>query len=132
MKIFKMIGLSSALCLSAMALSAQETSEVEQLRKQLQQMQESFDKVQREQKQQLDLLMKQIETLQKNQTTVSAEQEKLKQEMARPIAEVAPSTVPTGKKTVVAVRSDSTVWFGTKLPQHFLQWTVHGGNFHSQ
>src|SRR5687768_9376936 len=98
MKILKMIGLSSALCLSAITLSAQETNEVGQLKKQLQQMQENFDKVQREQKEQLDLLMKQIETLQKNQTTVSAEQEKLKQEMARPIAEAAPATIVPEKK----------------------------------
>lgn len=97
MKIFKIMGWSSALCLSAMSIQAQETNEVGQLKKQLQQMQESFDKVQREQKQQLDLLMKQIEGLQKNQTAVTAEQEKLKQEMARPIAEAAPSIVPEQK-----------------------------------
>lgn len=69
MKISKMIGLSSALCLSITMLQAQETNEIQQLKTQLQQMQENFERVQREQKQQIDTLMRQIENLQKGQAS---------------------------------------------------------------
>lgn len=61
MKFFKIIGWSSALCLSAMSLQAQETNEVGQLKKQLQQMQESFEKVTRAQQQQIEALTKKLD-----------------------------------------------------------------------
>lgn len=80
-------------------LQAQETNEVEQLRKQLQQMQQNFERAQREQKQQIDSLMKQIDSLQRKQSDVSAEQEKLKQEMARPISETATTEAAVEQKS---------------------------------
>src|SRR6266478_1766320 len=73
MKLKNLLGWSSALCLSASALQAQETSETEKLNKQLKQLQESFEKQQaemkatferlvREQQAQIDTLKKQIAT----------------------------------------------------------------------
>ena len=48
MKLEKVLGLSSALCLGAMPLAAQETNQVEQLKKQLQQLKENYEKSQQE------------------------------------------------------------------------------------
>src|SRR5947207_6800837 len=68
MKLKKVLGLSSVLCLSAMPLAAQETNQVEQLRKQLQQLKENYEKSQQEQRKQIEALQKQIETLDQSQT----------------------------------------------------------------
>ena len=58
---------SSALCLSAMTLTAQETNEVELLRRQLREATESFDKVVQQQRQVIESLTKKVEALdQKN------------------------------------------------------------------
>ena len=46
MKLEKVFGLSSVLCLSAMPLAAQETNNVEQLKKQLQELQQKFQQQQ--------------------------------------------------------------------------------------
>jgi hypothetical protein len=62
-------------------MRAQETNEVEQLKRQLQQMQENFEKVQREQKTQLDAVTKKLEDLTKQQSA-DAEKKKLEQELA--------------------------------------------------
>src|SRR5256885_16984715 len=73
MKIRNLLGWSSALCLSASMLQAQDASETEKLNKQLKQLQESFEKQQaemkanferlvREQQAQIDALKKQIVT----------------------------------------------------------------------
>jgi hypothetical protein len=94
MKILRTLGWSSALCLSVLTLQAQETNEVEQLRKQLQQMQQGFERVQQEQKRQIEMLMQQIDAMQKKQAAVDTEQERLRNEMDRPIAD-AVSDVPT-------------------------------------
>ncbi len=53
--------LISVLLAGANVLPAQETNEVEQLKRQLQQMQENFDRAQREQKAQLDALTQKLE-----------------------------------------------------------------------
>src|SRR5688500_12308640 len=90
MKFSKIVGWSSALCLSVTMLQAQETSEVDQLKKQLQQMQQSFEKVQREQQQQIEALNKRLEEFTRAQakpvpetfTAKSAEQLKLEKELA--------------------------------------------------
>ena len=87
MKILKMIGLSSALCLSAMTLQAQETNEVEQLKKQLQQMQDNFEKVHWEQQQQIEALTKKLDDFTKTQTAPATaqkteEQKKLEAQLA--------------------------------------------------
>ena len=68
MKLKTILGLSSALCLCAVVAQAQETNVVEQLKQQLRQMQENFEKTENEQRQQIEGLQKQVETLQQNQT----------------------------------------------------------------
>src|SRR5437867_6509845 len=68
MKLEKVFGLSSALCLSAMPLAGQETNQVEQLRKQLQQLKENYEKSQQQQREQIETLQKQIEALRQSQT----------------------------------------------------------------
>ena len=50
-------------------LQAQQTNEVEQLKKQVRQLQENFDRVQREHQQQIDTLMKKLDSLAKQQQT---------------------------------------------------------------
>jgi hypothetical protein len=88
MKIFKIVGWSSALCLGAMTLSAQETNDVGQLKKQLQEMRENFEKVRLEQQQQIEALTKKLDEFTKTQSapaTVSpktAEQKKLEAELS--------------------------------------------------
>ncbi len=88
MKKFKIVGLSFALCLSAMTLSAQATNEVAQFKMQLQQMQESFDKVTRAQQQQIEALTKKLDEFTKTQTSPALvapkteEQKKLETELA--------------------------------------------------
>ena len=68
MKLEKILGLSSVLCLSAMPLAGQETNQVEQLKKQLQQLRENYEKSQQEQREQIDALKKQIDALGQSQT----------------------------------------------------------------
>ena len=64
MKLYKLIGWSSALCLCAMPLQAQTANEVEQLKKQVRQLQDNFEKIQRDQSAQIEALKRQIESLQ--------------------------------------------------------------------
>lgn len=66
MKVFRIIGWSSALCLFAMTLQAQETSDIGQLKRQLQEMQENFDKVRREQQQQIEALTRKLDEITKS------------------------------------------------------------------
>src|SRR5688572_23241016 len=65
MKMEKIFGLSSVLCLGVLPLAAQETNSVEQLKKQLQEMKENLQKTQQQQREQIEALQKQIEALQK-------------------------------------------------------------------
>lgn len=86
MKFLKLVGLSSALCLSAMTLSAQETNEVNQLKKQIRQLQENFEKIQQQQQQQIEALTKKLDGL-ATPSVVQAppktdEQKKLEEQLA--------------------------------------------------
>ena len=88
MKLKFIIGLSSALCLSAMIAQAQETNEVEQLKQQLRQMQENFEKIEAEQHRQIEMLQKQVESLAQKQVVTTnavaaAEPEKMTRQMRR-------------------------------------------------
>src|SRR5882757_2018620 len=71
MKLKLIIGLSFALCWSAMTGQAQETNEVEQLKQQLRQMQENFEKVQNEQRQQINALTQKLDELSKQQQSAA-------------------------------------------------------------
>src|SRR5437868_1658396 len=79
MKSTRIIGWSSALCLCAMALQAQETNEVGELKKQV----ELLLRVQREQNQQIQALSKKLEDLTKSPIQPKTdEQKKLEQDLA--------------------------------------------------
>ena len=67
----QILGLSSALCLGASALQAQETSEVETLKRQLKQATESFQKAIDEQRRVVDELNRRIETIEKSKSVTS-------------------------------------------------------------
>ncbi len=79
---------------SGNASLAQDTNEVEQLRKQLKQLQEKFEQVQQEHKAQLDALGKKLDELTQAQTA-EAEKKKLEQELAADLA----SSGKTGQTT---------------------------------
>jgi hypothetical protein len=75
---------------------AQETTEVQQLKRQLQQLQQDFDRVQREQKQQIDALTQKLDEWVKRETA-GAGKKKLEQELATELQvnKSAPSSQPT-------------------------------------
>src|SRR5690349_17903806 len=70
MKFLKFIPI--ALCLGAASIQAQNPTEVEQLKKQLQEMRENFERVQREQREQIDTLSKKIDELTKSPSVANA------------------------------------------------------------
>src|SRR6476660_491526 len=55
--------LCAALCWNAAPLFAQQNNEVEQLKRQLQQMKEDFERVQREHREQMDALTRKLDDL---------------------------------------------------------------------
>lgn len=72
MKLLKPIGWSSALCLIAMNVQAQETNQVDLWQKQLRQVQEQFKKIAGEQRRQIEALQHQIQVLQRSQATAAS------------------------------------------------------------
>src|SRR5258708_2003402 len=58
MKLKRVLGWSSALCLSALIAQAQETNDVEKINQQLKQLQQSFEKQQREMKENFDRMLR--------------------------------------------------------------------------
>src|ERR1051326_1029962 len=93
MKLKNLAACLSAICLGAVAGQAQQTNEIDQLKLQLQQMRETFEKVQREQRQQIDALTKKLEDLTKQQTA-EAEKKKLEQELAVELQKGQPAAAP--------------------------------------
>src|SRR5258708_242261 len=77
----RLTALVSLLGLAIFPARAQETNQIDQLKQQLDEMRESFERVQREQKAQIDALTKQLDQLTKQQAA-EAEKKKLEQEMA--------------------------------------------------
>lgn len=75
------MGWAVALFLAAGPLPAQETNDVEQLRRQVKQLQADLEKTQQEHQRQIEALTKKLDDLLKRQQA-AAEQEKLKQELA--------------------------------------------------
>jgi hypothetical protein len=119
MKFLKMIGWSSALCLSAMSIQAQETNEVGQLKKQLQQMQESFEKVTRAQQQQIEALTKKLDEFTKTAapTNVVAvppektdEQKKLEADLAAELAKDSRTNAVSSAKGAASTSPFSVPW----------------------
>jgi len=68
-KLLKLMSVVGALGLCVSSSPAQETNEVEQLKKQVRQLQENFDRVQREHQEQIDTLLKKLDGLAKRQQT---------------------------------------------------------------
>jgi hypothetical protein len=87
-------GISPRLC-------AQATNEVDQLKRQLQELKESFERVQREQHQQIEALTKKLEDLTKQQTA-EAEKKKLEQELAVDLQKNQPTPAPATAQTAAA------------------------------
>lgn len=84
MKSTSLVGCSLALCLGAIASSAQNTNPVELLQERLQQLQENFERQQREQLRQIEALRQEIQSLQPATTAPVA---------AAPAAAAAPPAV---------------------------------------
>ncbi len=94
-----------------MTLQAQETNEVGQLKKQMQQMQENFEKVSRAQQQQIEALTKKLDEFTKSQAAEkkpaqpvsekTPEQQKLEQELAAELAQSSGTNaaIPNSKLT---------------------------------
>jgi hypothetical protein len=73
MKSLKIVGmtvLASVLAANMNPLCAQETNEVEQLKRQLQQMQETFERTRQEQKTQIEALTQKLEAMSRSQASV--------------------------------------------------------------
>ncbi len=83
MKLKNLFLFGSTFCVIAMCANAQETNEVQQLKRQLQQLQENFQKVQREQARQIEALTKKLDELQKQQTAAAQLRTNLKPEIAQ-------------------------------------------------
>ena len=64
MKLRTVLGWSSALCLGAGLLQAQETNEIEQLRKQLKEATEAYQKAAEQYRQTIDALNRRLEAVQ--------------------------------------------------------------------
>jgi hypothetical protein len=99
MKLNRWFGLFAALSLGTGVLGAQESNEVETLKRQLQQVRENFLRSQAEHQRQIESLLKQVEALQQKQSATAAEQEKLKQQVAAaPPPAREPAATDTPKK----------------------------------
>lgn len=88
MKIFQKVGLAVlvlALTAGATSVRAQETNQVEQLQKQLSQMQENFERVQREQAAQISALTQKLGEMARQQSA-EAEKKKLETQLAAELA----------------------------------------------
>jgi hypothetical protein len=83
-------------CLALGTAWSQDTNEVEQLKKQLQSLQENFERIQRQQKEQIDALTKKLDALSRQQDT-EAEKKKLESEMAAELATNTPPAAATGR-----------------------------------
>ena len=141
MKLEIILGLSSALCLNAMIVQAQETNEVEQLKQQLSQMQENFEQNENEQRQEIEALQKKVDALQQNQTasqnvataptnTVTPEQLKELNDKVESVSEAQKKTLP-GEfnpaigfvgETVFSYRSKGSEATGSDRPGGFDVW----------
>jgi hypothetical protein len=86
-------GFVSLLCVCVGSLGAQETNDVDQLRTQLRQLQEQFERVQQEHKTQIDNLSRKLDELTRARVA-EADKKKLEQELAAEMAKDVPKTAP--------------------------------------
>ena len=94
MKLNKLLGWSSALCLSVNLLQAQETNETELLKRQLKAATENFEKALREHREIIEALNKRLDAVQQQQSAVTNEQQKLRQ-MVTATPPPSPPVTPT-------------------------------------
>lgn len=135
--------------ISCCLVGAQDNSEVEQLRKQLRDLQERFERVQQEQKQQIESLSKKIEDLVKQQGA-AAEEKKLEEELAAKLAPptnaapavsavpaaggwspTAPLTVARSGSAYMNISFDALLnagWSTDPEPSHYLELGDHDPN----
>jgi uncharacterized coiled-coil protein SlyX len=99
----RLTALVFALGLGAGALPAQETNQIEQLKQQLEQMQSNFDRVVREQKQQIDALTQKLEELSRQQQSAAAKTNVAPAVATAPAAAVTPEQVEELNKKVDSV-----------------------------
>ena len=92
------LGLVSLSCFCGGSLGAQDASEVEQLRKQLRQLQEQFERVQQEHKSQIDSLSRKLDEITQAQAA-EADKKKLEQELAAEMSKDTPKTATTSSVT---------------------------------
>jgi hypothetical protein len=90
MKFGKWMILIPVLLAGAATLPAQETNDVEQLQRQLQELRQNFEQSQRQQQQQIEGLTQKLEALTKQQAA-EAEKKKLEQQLATELQSAAPS-----------------------------------------
>lgn len=100
MILYRIIGWYSALCLGALAVQAQVTNEVEQLKQQLRQMQHHLEL----QRQQIEAMQKQLEALEKQPAPPPAEPDRL-----QPAIEI-PATNPPPAAAVIPEPVVSPSW----------------------
>jgi len=104
MKLKYLLGWSSALCLSALVAQAQETNEVEKLNQKLKQIQETFEKQQREMKESFERMLHEQQ----------AQIEALKQQIASTTNAVA-GTVQSNAAPAVAVTPEQLKELNSKV-----------------
>src|ERR1041384_401828 len=104
MRLNKFAVLISAFCIGAMNSPAQETNDVEQLKRQLQEMRENFEKAQREQRQQIESLTQKLDALVKQQQT-DAEKKNPDQDLVAQLATNQPAPA-----AAAAAPPPSTSW----------------------
>jgi hypothetical protein len=98
MKLNVILGWSSALCLGAGALQAQETSPIDQVQKQIKQMQENFERTVKEQQKQIESLNRQLKELQKSATNAVPVEVRRTAEPSSPAAVPSTTEAATEKK----------------------------------
>ena len=98
MKLNQFLGWSSALCLSALTLTAQETNEVQALKQQLKEATDNFEKVLRQHRQLIDHLSRKIEALDQKQPAATNRGEIVKEPSpapdSTPVLSLEPALVP--------------------------------------
>ena len=93
--------LTIAFFAGAGTLRAQETNEIELLKRQLQQIQENSERIRREQQQQIEALTQQIEELTRPQPA-EAEKKRLEEELAAQLQTNQPAAAPSAPPPVAA------------------------------
>src|SRR5579864_529237 len=93
MKFRKLIVMTAVFSAGAMVLPAQETNEVQELKQEMRQMQENFERTQREQSRQMEILNRKLDELTREKAA-EAETKRLEQQVAADLQHNQPATSP--------------------------------------